>query len=251
MATDSASSDGIWTSAEGHAAVVSQTEEEVVVLVAGELDDMLASRLRSVLSPLLEIGSRIVIDIAAVTFIDSAGVGLLAGIAHRMSSAGRSLVIRGPRRSVVRVLELTGLVKVLTIEAEVPESRSSSPNGWRSVLADQDHGSGERRAAGGFGVHRRCENGRWIAVLWGELDLGGVDILSHALDDLTQPGSVVVVDMERLDFIGSSGIGALIVAMKQARSLGGDIALRSLSPFVRRVFEVAGADRVFTVLTET
>jgi anti-anti-sigma factor len=106
-----------------------------VVLVAGELDAALTSRLRSVLSPLLEIGGRVVIDMAAVTFVDSAGVGLLAGIAHRMSSAGRAVVIRGARPPVVRVLELTGLVDVLTIEAGMPDSHSSSP-GLRSLAVD-------------------------------------------------------------------------------------------------------------------
>jgi len=48
-----------------------------------------------------------------VSFIDAAGLGILVG-AHRLyTNAGGSLRVRAPQRSVHRLLEITGLTRVL------------------------------------------------------------------------------------------------------------------------------------------
>lgn len=60
------------------------------------------------------------------------------------------------------------------------------------------------------------------------------------------PHKRVVMDMSRIDFLDSSGLGAVVAAMKQ---LGPDrkLELAGLSPTVAKVFRLTRMDSVFTI----
>ena len=57
----------------------------------------------------------------------------------------------------------------------------------------------------------------------------------------------IIVDLTNVDFIDSSGLGALISALKILRGNGGDLVLCSMSHQVRSVFEITRLLRVFEV----
>ena len=59
--------------------------------------------------------------------------------------------------------------------------------------------------------------------------------------------SRVIVDLSNVGFIDSSGLGALISALKVLRANGGDLVLCSMSSQVRTVFEITRLFRVFEV----
>ena len=87
------------------------------VRVTGDIDSETAPRLESALSKVLMDGSdELVLDLAEVSFLSSAGLGVLIGI-HR--DAQRFRVERG-NRIVDRVIELTGL-GLLYGDDDVPE----------------------------------------------------------------------------------------------------------------------------------
>ncbi|MDZ7679423.1 MAG: STAS domain-containing protein [Acidimicrobiales bacterium] len=96
-----------------------------------------------------------------------------------------------------------------------------------------------------------------------ERPLGRVLIVSGDLDVATAPQvrsevvrllgdgiSDLVIDLTRVDFIDSFGLGVLVGALKRVRGAGGHLGLVITEPRVRKVFEVTGLDRVFE-LTET
>ena len=58
-----------------------------------------------------------IVDLEGVEFIDSAGLGVLLGGRERAQSRNGDLVLVATGRSVVRVLELTGLTRVFEIHA--------------------------------------------------------------------------------------------------------------------------------------
>lgn len=60
------------------------------------------------------------------------------------------------------------------------------------------------------------------------------------------PGEVVTVDLSRVEFLDSTGLGVLVGALKHARTGGGDIALDGAPAHVWKVFQITGLDRVFT-----
>jgi anti-sigma B factor antagonist len=59
--------------------------------------------------------------------------------------------------------------------------------------------------------------------------------------------SHLVVDLTPLNFIDSSGLGALVTALKAARQAGGDIRLCGLSAPVKSIFELTRLYRVFDI----
>ena len=85
-----------------------------------ELDMATAPQLRETVLQLLQpsMGVGIVIlDLDEVSFIDSTGLGVLAASRQRVEREGGALVLRHPRPNTLKVLEITGLDRVFTIEA--------------------------------------------------------------------------------------------------------------------------------------
>lgn len=83
----------------------------------------------------------------------------------------------------------------------------------------------------------------------GEVDLETSGTLRSALLALANDGAeLVTVDLADTDFIDSTGLHALVVAMKQLREHGGDLVLRSPSRNAARVLELSGLSTVVKIL---
>jgi anti-sigma B factor antagonist len=93
---------------------VDTSAETAVLRISGEVDISTAPQLRERLQQLDS--RRVVVDLSAMTFIDSTGLGVLVGAFKRLREGGGDLVLRAPTRSTRKVLELTGLSQVVTIE---------------------------------------------------------------------------------------------------------------------------------------
>ena len=66
------------------------------------------------------------------------------------------------------------------------------------------------------------------------------------LGETIQTGRVkVVVDLSSVNFVDSSGLGALVSAHKTARPLGGDIRVCGARPEVTTIFELTRLTKVF------
>jgi anti-anti-sigma factor len=82
----------------------------------------------------------------------------------------------------------------------------------------------------------------------GELDHHTADLLREPLDNcLDQGRSRLVVDCSRLEFCDSTGLNVLLGARLKAEAAGGGVHLAGMLPVVARVFEITGAEAVFTV----
>jgi anti-sigma B factor antagonist len=87
------------------------------VRIEGEIEFATAPRLRAALLDLAQRGaSPVVVDLAAVSFLDSAGISLLIQAKKRFAAAGTDLVLRAPRPSVLRVLQISGVAELFQIE---------------------------------------------------------------------------------------------------------------------------------------
>ena len=82
----------------------------VVVRLEGEIDVSAIEHVVHELSRAATISEDIIIDLQAVTFIDSTGVGLLA----QAITKGATLALDGAPDHVRRVIELSGLTEPLT-----------------------------------------------------------------------------------------------------------------------------------------
>jgi anti-sigma B factor antagonist len=93
------------------------------------------------------------------------------------------------------------------------------------------------------------ESGRSVVVLDGELDLASVpDLRSAALAALDEPEcSVLVLDLERLTFLDSTGIGCWIELRNHAEQLGKTVEFRSIPSAARRTVTIAGLAGLFGI----
>jgi anti-sigma B factor antagonist len=86
---------------------------EPVVTLAGEIDISNAESLGATLDELVgDETQRLVVDLAALEFMDSSGIAMLLRVAARVGT----VEIRNPSHIVRRIIECTGLTEVLRIE---------------------------------------------------------------------------------------------------------------------------------------
>ncbi|MET7936617.1 STAS domain-containing protein [Streptomyces sp. NPDC005322] len=82
----------------------------------------------------------------------------------------------------------------------------------------------------------------------GELDHHTAEVLREPLEKCVEAGRVrLVVDCSKLEFCDSTGLNVLLGARLKAEAEGGGVHLAGMQPIVARVFEITGAEAVFTV----
>lgn len=90
-----------------------------LLVLEGEVDPHTTEQLdEAVDAALADAGGDLVLELSGVTFIDSAGLRSLIRAQRQVDEAGGSLVLRAPRPSTRRVLEITGLTDELTVESD-------------------------------------------------------------------------------------------------------------------------------------
>lgn len=96
---------------------VTPGRDRVFVCPSGEVDLATAGKVEAAVVDLLERGfHRVVVDLRAVTFLDSTGIHALITVHERARQLGEtvSVILGGP--ATRRALELTGLVDHLNLE---------------------------------------------------------------------------------------------------------------------------------------
>jgi anti-sigma B factor antagonist len=111
------------------ASTIEQLGDTYVVTARGELDVFTAPALRLDLQRLAENSAVavLVIDLFAVTFLDSSGLGALVGALRRLRERGGSLRIVRPQTPAARIFELTGLGEVLDLYPTRDAALSAEP----------------------------------------------------------------------------------------------------------------------------
>jgi len=90
-----------------------------------------------------------------------------------------------------------------------------------------------------------------LVVLSGEMDIVSVGSFAEAMAELEDAApDGVVIDVGGLTFIDSSGINALVQAVRAFAARGGRAVLASPGPHVRRVFEITHVGEIVTVAAE-
>ena len=91
-----------------------------VARVAGDLDLTTAPRLREQLVQVIVEGQpRLVVDLQAVDFVDSTGLGVLVGLLKRARSQGGDLRLVSTRSGLTKILEMTALDRAFPLADSV------------------------------------------------------------------------------------------------------------------------------------
>ena len=94
---------------------------------------------------------------------------------------------------------------------------------------------------------RQVDSGATVVAPTGRLDVAGAPALKDAISEALKISgqAKVVIDMEGVSFVDSTGLGSVIAALKQIRSSQGDLRLAAPNQQVRVVLELTTLDRVF------
>lgn len=108
---------------------------------------------------------------------------------------------------------------------------------------------GSADASGALDIKVEGEGDRRTVALRGELDIVTAHDLRQALLDLIEDGvRAIDLDMAELSLIDSTGLGVLVGILKRTLQHGGSLRLLSPRRGARRVLDITGLDRVFTIV---
>lgn len=97
---------------------------------------------------------------------------------------------------------------------------------------------------------RKLENHPGTAIVafpTDHLDAGNVKEFRAAIQSVTDANDTVVLDMQRLTFVDSSGLGALLSCLRTMNGKRGQLLLFGMAKPVRALFELVRMHRIFTI----
>ena len=122
-----------------------------VVTAAGELDAASSREFASALDEALACGTGVALDLGQVTFVDSAGLRVMAVALRRAKEENLTLGVSAMSDAVRRIFDMTGVSALLAPQVRPPPPTWSPDDARRSRMVN--------RGAGRAGSMRRCSAG--------------------------------------------------------------------------------------------
>ncbi|CEQ25327.1 STAS domain-containing protein [Paraclostridium sordellii] len=97
-------------------------------------------------------------------------------------------------------------------------------------------------------IESRLDNNFWNVGIDGELDVAGADKVKEHLNGLIEDKPMdVKIDFTNLEYIDSTGLGALIGVLKRLKVNDKDIYIINARKNVKKIFTITGLDKIFKV----
>ncbi len=95
-------------------------------------------------------------------------------------------------------------------------------------------------------LNSRTEGVFDVVEVGGEIDVYTAPKLREALVDAVERGHKrLIVDVERVDFLDSTGLGVLVGTLKRVRAEDGSLDIVCTHERLLKIFEITGLDKVF------
>jgi len=97
-------------------------------------------------------------------------------------------------------------------------------------------------------LETRDEGEKKIVAVGGEIDVYTAPKLREQLVELVSNGSYdLVVDMENVEFLDSTGLGVLVGGLKRVRAHEGSLRLVCTQERILKIFRITGLTKVFPI----
>jgi len=97
-------------------------------------------------------------------------------------------------------------------------------------------------------MHLREEKFIQILTCRGRLDVQVSNRLKERVQEILNKGSArLIIDLDGIELLDSSGLGALVACLRRGKEQDGEIKLAGLRPEVRSIFEITRVSRVFDI----
>ncbi|HVV02121.1 MAG TPA: STAS domain-containing protein, partial [Verrucomicrobiae bacterium] len=171
-----------------------------------------------------------ILDMSAVQFIDSSGVGALIRLRKKLSAVDRRLILAAPGRFVSDALDLMRLRELFETAPDVA--------------------SAVRLLAGAEPRGPVCHGMEAEGVLrWtGEVTAANVEATWELTSEFLRTHKAerqLAIDLSPVPFIDSSGLGLLLRVRKEAEKLGVEVHFKGAQAAVWNVLRIAKLERLF------
>ena len=160
-------------------------------------------------------------DLNETTFADSTGIGSLIRLRKRARELGYQFILIAPRPPVEAALKLMKLDEFFTVQASLAGAK---------ILMESSAGASPVTSGVAAGE---------LQIRWtGEITtLNAVELGAYTESELTQasPGMSVVIDLSRVTFVDSTGIGLMVRFKKNLKRRDLPLNFANISPSVRNV----------------
>ena len=158
-------------------------------------------------------GGQVMVDLSDTVFVDSTGIGLLIRLRKQARELGHQFILVAPRPPIAAALRLMKLDEFFTIQASLAGAR---------ILMEGAAGAPTVTS----GVLQEELQIRWVGEITA---LNVVELGAYTESELSQvsPGMSVVIDLARVTFVDSTGIGLMLRFKKNLKRR--DVALKFIN----------------------
>lgn len=95
------------------------------------------------------------------------------------------------------------------------------------------------------------EEKKWVFKLEGDMDIYTSDTFKdQAVRSFEEKEADLLIDGEKLDYMDSTGLGALIGILKLVQESNYKIYLTNIKPNIRKLFDITELDKLFVIRGE-
>ncbi len=97
-------------------------------------------------------------------------------------------------------------------------------------------------------LETRQENDHVIIEVSGEIDVYTAPKLRDRITELVDQGNLdIIIDLEQVEFMDSTGLGVLVGGLKKIRTKGGSLSLVCTQERLLKIFRITGLGKVFAI----
>ena len=89
------------------------------------------------------------------------------------------------------------------------------------------------------------QNDVTIFIIGGEINISTSPDLKKNFEKMPSPK--IIIDLEKVTYVDSSGLATLVEILKKSKSQGGQLALSGMSDKVKSLFEITKLDKLFSI----
>lgn len=96
-------------------------------------------------------------------------------------------------------------------------------------------------------INTKCLNNQTIMEIEGRVDANTSPILQEKLLLCFQANNGIILDFDKVEYVSSAGLRALLIGQKTAVSKGGSLKLINVTQMVMSVFEMSGFAGILSI----
>lgn len=98
-------------------------------------------------------------------------------------------------------------------------------------------------------VRTECEDGVCVVTVTGEVDVyTSPELKKHLLEAIDSGSPRLVVALDGVSFIDSSGLGVLVGALRRLKERGDELRVVCTRDQILKIFRITGLDKVFHIV---